>query len=224
MKNDLKAEVVQTTMLPQNIEAEEAILGGILLDPEAIGRIVHILTKDAFYIKAHQQIYQASIILNSQGKPTDIMSISAWLKDQGLLEKIGGINTIAKLVDRTVSAVNIDRYANLIMDKYVRRQLINAGHEIRDLGYDTTKELEIVFDEAEQKIFRLTQERPQEGLIAISETLIDTFNNIENLHQNITLPGIPCGFYDLDAYTSGFQRSDLIIVAGRPSMGKCLAI
>jgi replicative DNA helicase len=124
------------------------------------------------------------------------------------------------LVDRTVSAVNIDRYANLIMDKSIRRQLITAGHEIVDLGYDTTKELEQVFDESEQKIFRLTQERPQEGLVAISETLIQTFNDIENLHQNITLPGIPCGFYDLDAYTSGFQRSDLIIVAGRPSMGK----
>jgi replicative DNA helicase len=217
---NFQSSLSHNALPPQNIEAEEAILGGILLDPEAIGRIIHILTIDAFYVKAHQQIYQASVILHSQGKPTDVMSVSAWLQDQGLLEKIGGINTLTQLIDRTVSAVNIDRYANLIMDKYIRRQLISAGHEIVDLGYDTTKELETVFDEAEQKIFKLTQERPQEGLVPISDTLIQTFNDIENLHQNITLPGIPCGFYDLDAYTSGFQRSDLIIVAGRPSMGK----
>jgi len=205
---------------PQNIEAETAILGGILLDKDALGRIVHILTIEAFYVKAHQQIYQACLTLHAQSKPTDLMTVSAWLQDQNILEKIGGINTLAQLVDRTVSAVNIDRYADLIMDKYIRRQLINAGHEITDLGYDTTQELETVFDQAEQKIFKLTQERPQEGLVPIADTLIQTFNNIENLHQNITLPGIPCGFYDLDAYTSGFQRGDLIIVAGRPSMGK----
>ncbi len=211
---------MNNTLPPQNIEAETAILGGILLDKDALNRIVHILTIEAFYVKAHQQIYQACLTLHAQSKPTDLMTVSAWLQDQNILEKIGGINTLAQLVDRTVSAVNIDRYADLIMDKYIRRQLINAGHEITDLGYDTTQELEIVFDQAEQKIFKLTQERTQEGLVPIADTLIQTFNNIENLHQNITLPGIPCGFYDLDAYTSGFQRSDLIIVAGRPSMGK----
>jgi len=209
-----------TSIPPQNIEAESAILGGILLDPEAIGRIVHILTIEAFYVKANQHIYEACLTLHAQGKPTDLMTVSAHLQDHNLLEKIGGINTLAQLVDRTVSAVNIDRYADLIMDKFIRRELISAGHEITDLGYDTTKELEQVFDEAEQKIFKLTQERVQEGLVPIADTLIQTFNDIENLHQNISLPGIPCGFYDLDAYTSGFQRSDLIIVAGRPSMGK----
>lgn len=220
---DFNNQITNNTLPPQNIEAETAILGGILLDKDALGRIVHILTIEAFYVKAHQQIYQACLTLHAQSKPTDLMTVSAWLQDQNILEKIGGINTLAQLVDRTVSAVNIDRYADLIMDKYIRRQLINAGHEITDLGYDTTQELETVFDQAEQKIFKLTQERPQEGLVPIADTLIQTFNNIENLHQNITLPGIPCGFYDLDAYTSGFQRSDLIIVAGRPSMGKCLA-
>ncbi len=217
---DFNNQITNNTLPPQNIEAETAILGGILLDKDAIGRIVHILTIEAFYVKAHQQIYQACLTLHAQSKPTDLMTVSAWLQDQNILEKIGGINTLAQLVDRTVSAVNIDRYADLIMDKYIRRQLINAGHEITDLGYDTTQELEIVFDQAEQKIFKLTQERTQEGLVPIADTLIQTFNNIENLHQNITLPGIPCGFYDLDAYTSGFQRSDLIIIAGRPSMGK----
>jgi replicative DNA helicase len=211
---------LENALPPQNIEAEESILGGILLDPEAMVRVADILTKEAFYVQVHREIYHAAIVLHSQGKPTDLMSVSTWLADRGLLDKIGGTTKLAQLLNRTVSAVNIDRYAALIMDKYVRRQLIAAGHEIVDLGYDRAAELETVLDESEQKIFRLTQERPQQGLVSISETLIQAFNEIENLHQEIALPGIPCGFYDLDGMTSGFSRSDLIIIAGRPSMGK----
>ncbi len=211
---------LENALPPQNIEAEESILGGILLDPEAMIRVADILTKEAFYVQAHQEIYHAAQVLHGQGKPTDLMSVSTWLADRGLLDKIGGTAKLAQLLNRTVSAVNIDRYAALVMDKYVRRQLIAAGHEIVDLGYDAAEELETVLDESEQKIFRLTQERPQQGLVSISETLIQAFNEIENLHQEIALPGIPCGFYDLDGMTSGFSRSDLIIIAGRPSMGK----
>ena len=205
---------------PANIEAEESILGGILLDPEAMGRVVDLLRPDAFYINAHRDIYQSALILHTQGKPTDLMTVTSWLNDQSLLEKVGGTNKLVQLLDRTVSAVNIDRYATLVMDKYMRRQLISAGHEIVDLGYDTTRELESVLDQSEQKIFGLTQERPQQGLVSISETLVHTFNEIESLHEQTALPGLSCDFYDLDAMTSGFQRSDLIIVAGRPSMGK----
>jgi replicative DNA helicase len=208
---------------PQNIETEESILGGILLDPAAMGRVCDLILPEAFYIKAHRDIYEAALKLHAQGKPTDLMTVTTWLQDHHLLEQVGGISKLAQLVDRTVSAVNIDRYADLVMDKYVRRQLIAAGHEIVDLGYDTTQELETVLDESEKKIFRLSQKRPQEGLIHIAEPLIKTYSNIEKLHQKTATPGIECGFYDLDALTSGFQRSDLIIVAGRPSMGKCLA-
>ena len=219
--------MLENSLPPQIIEAEEAILGGILLDPEAMVRVADILTKDAFYVQAHREIYHAAMVLQSQGKPTDLISVSTWLADRSLLEKIGGTTKLAQLLNRTVSAANVDRLATLVMDKYVRRQLISAGHEIVDLGYDTAAELEKVLDESEQKIFRLTQERPQQGLVPISETIIQTFTDIENLHQEIALPGIPSGFYDLDAMTSGFSRSDLIIIAGRPSMGKtsfCLNI
>ncbi|MGK7936944.1 MAG: replicative DNA helicase [Xenococcaceae cyanobacterium] len=219
--------MLENSLPPQIIEAEEAILGGILLDPEAMVRVADILAKDAFYVKAHQEIYHAAMVLHSKGKPTDLMTVSTWLADRSLLEKIGGTTKLAQLLNRTVSAANVDRYATLVMDKYVRRQLIAAGHEIVDLGYDTAEELEKVLDESEQKIFRLTQERPQQGLVPISETIIQTFTEIENLHQEVSLPGIPSGFYDLDAMTSGFSRSDLIIIAGRPSMGKtsfCLNI
>ena len=205
---------------PQNIEAEEAILGGILLDPEAISRVSDRLLPEAFYISPHKDIYQAAVRLHAQGKPTDLLSVTSWLTDHELLARIGGRNKLATLVDRTVSAVNIDALAGLVMEKYLRRQLIKAGNEIVHLGYETETELPTVLDQAEQKVFGVTQERPQSGLVHISDTLINNFQDIEDRNQGIALPGIPCGFYDLDAMTSGFQRSDLIIVAGRPSMGK----
>jgi replicative DNA helicase len=212
---------------PQNIEAEEAILGGILLDPEAISRVSDRLLPEAFYISAHKEIYQATVRLHAQGKATDLLSVTSWLTDHEMLARIGGRNKLATLVDRTVSAVNIDALAGLVMDKYLRRRLIKAGNEIVHLGYETETELPQVLDQAEQKVFGVTQERPQSGLVHISDTLINNFQDIEDRNQGIALPGIPCGFYDLDAMTSGFQRSDLIIVAGRPSMGKtafCLNI
>jgi replicative DNA helicase len=205
---------------PQNIEAEEAILGGILLDPEAIGRISDRLVPEAFYVSTHKDIYQATLRLAAQGKPTDLLSVINWLTDNDMLARIGGRNKLVTLVDRTVSAVNIDALANLVMEKYQRRQLIKAGNEIVQLGFQTETELPILVDQAEQKVFNIAQQRSQSGLIHIADTLINTFQDIETRHQGVALPGIPCGFYDLDAMTSGFQRSDLIIVAGRPSMGK----
>lgn len=207
---------------PQNIEVEEAILGGILLDPEAISRVSEVLVAEAFYISAHKDIYQAAVQLFQQRKPTDLLAVTSWLADHDLLTRIGGRNKLATLVDRTVSAVNIDALAGLVMDKFLRRQLIKAGNEIVHLGYETEKELPTVLDQAEQKVFAVTQERPQTGLVHISETLINTFNILENVEkQGIALSGIPTGFYDLDTLLSGgFGRSDLIIIAARPAMGK----
>ncbi|WP_204104745.1 MULTISPECIES: replicative DNA helicase [Spirulina sp. CCY15215] len=205
---------------PQNVEAEESILGGILLDPEAMGRVADVIIPEAFYISVHTEIYQAALALYRDGKPTDLMTVTSWLQDQGKLDIIGGTSKLAQLVERTVSAVNIDRYAILVMDKYTRRQLIGVSHEITELGYDTTLELEVVLDKSEQKVFGLTQKRPKQGLTPIAETLIYTFDELENLQQETALPGLACDFYDLDAMTSGFQKSDLIVLAGRPSMGK----
>ncbi len=207
---------------PQNIEAEEAILGGILLDPEAIGRISDTLKPEAFYISAHKNIYMSMLQLQAQGKPTDLLSVISWLKDRESLEKVGGKNKLVSLIDRTVSAVNIDALAALVVEKYQRRQLIRAGNEIVSLGYETETELRSVIDKAEQKVFGIAQARSVSGLTHIANTLINTFQDIEERHEGVALPGIPCGFYDLDAMTSGFGRSDLVIVAGRPSMGKCL--
>jgi replicative DNA helicase len=207
-------------LMPTNIEAEEAILGGILIDPEAISRIAELLRPEFFAITAHQVIYRSALGLFLQGQPTDLMTVTTWLTDRNHLEQVGGLTKLAQLVDRTVSAVNIDQYAVLVEDKYQRRKLIEAGNNIVQLGYDTAAPLEIVLDRAEQEIFSITQERPQQDLVSIGETLNQTFQDLENRNEGLTLPGIPCGFYDLDAMTGGFQRSDLIIVAARPAMGK----
>ena len=222
MNQDFNFAPLGDALPPQNVEAEEAILGGILLDPEAISRIADLLVSDAFYTNAHQEIYKTALLLHNQGKPTDLMSVTTWLNDNNLLEKVGGQSKLAQLVETVVSTVNIDRYAALVIDKYQRRRLIQAGNEIVHLGYETSLELETVLDRAEQKIFGLSQTKANSGLIPISDTLIDTFQEIENRNEGTTLPGIPSNFYDLDASTGGFQRSDLIIIAGRPSMGKCL--
>lgn len=205
---------------PHNVEAEESILGGILLDPEAIERVADLVEPEAFYLQAHQDIYRAALTLHSQAKPTDLVTIATWLQDRNLLDKAGGMANLVQLANRTVTAVNIDEYGKLIREKYQRRQLIKAGNEIVDLGYDTATELESILDRCEQKIFQVAQERSQEGLTPIVDSLIQTYNEIENLQQETQLPGIRSGFYDLDAMTSGFQRSDLVILAGRPSMGK----
>lgn len=220
MVKELSFSDFSNSLPPQNVEAEESILGGILLDPEAIGRVTDLLTPEAFYINAHRDIYKAALALNGQGLPTDLMSVYTWLSDHELLEKVGGQGKLAQLVERTVSAVNIDRYAALVVDKYQRRQLIQAGHEIVKLGYETSLELETVFDQTEQKVFGLTQVSAKQGLTPISDTLIQALQEIESRHEGLALPGIASDFYDLDAMTGGFQRSDLIIVAGRPSMGK----
>jgi replicative DNA helicase len=205
---------------PQNVEAEELILGGILLDAEAIGRVADLLKPDAFYLSAHQEIYRAALALRAQGSPTDLLCVTAWLKDQSLLDKVGGQAKLAQLVDRTVSAVNVDQYAALIKDKFLRRQLIKAANEVAHGAYDTSKKLEVVLDQAEQKIFAVTQDRVRQGLTATEEILASTFSELEQRSLGEVLPGLSCGFYDLDAMTQGFQRSDLVIVAGRPSMGK----
>ena len=202
---------------PQNIEAEESILGGILLDPHAIGRVADMLPTEAFYVMAHQQIYQAALELYHQDQPTDLMTVTTWLKDHRLLKKVGGQDKLTQLLDRTVSAVNIDRYAALVVDKYQRRLLIGAAYEIAELGYDTVTELPSVLEQSEAKLFQVTVDekdpfKPQ----SINDCLKEVFNELEKGQT----PGYSTGLTDLDKLTGGLTRKDLIIIAGRASMGK----
>ncbi|MEQ9237878.1 DnaB-like helicase N-terminal domain-containing protein [Coleofasciculus sp. E2-BRE-01] len=141
-----------STLPPQNIEAEEWILGGIMLDPEAMERVVDLLTPEAFYFSDHQEIYRAALALYREEKSTDFMAVTSWLYDHKKLDKVGGQSKIAQLIERTVSAVNIDRYAALVMDKFLRRQLIESGNEITKIGHDLLYTQEECLDRARQKL------------------------------------------------------------------------
>lgn len=206
---------------PQNIEAEEIILGGIQMDAEAISRVVEHLRPEAFYVGSHQEIYRAALSLHSQGRPTDLPCLSAWLEDNKMLEKVGGRSYLLRLTDAATNTINIDQYARLVLDKYTRRMLIQAGQEVSALGYDTTTEIPKLLDTAEEKMFAVTQERIQRSLVQASEVLMNIFEQLEmRYQQGSNIFGTPTDFYDLDNYTQGLQPSDLIIVAGRPGMGK----
>src|SRR4028119_1422417 len=215
MAQELNFSAFSNSLPPQNVDAEESILGGILLDPEAIGRVADLLRPEAFYINAHKEIYKAALALHSQDKPTDLMSVTTWLYDHELLEKVGGQSKLAQLVERTVSAVNIDRYAQLVREKYQRRQLIQAGNEIVQLGYETSIELETVLDQSEQKVFSLNQQESTqtvEPAFDIMTRLYDQLGSKEKAQQT--------GLYDLDSIIGGLKNKKLYIAAGRSGMGK----
>ncbi|MFM7286018.1 MAG: DnaB-like helicase N-terminal domain-containing protein, partial [Cyanobium sp.] len=218
--DEAQFEALPDSLPPQNLEAEEAVLGGVLLDPDAIGRVADVLQPEAFYLSAHREIFRTALMLHGQGKPTDLTAMTAWLADTGKLEKVGGSGRLVELVERISSTASIEQVARLVNDKHLRRQLIRSGNEVIALGYDQGKPMEQVLDEAEQKIFAVSQEKPSTGLIPTAEILTSTFNEIESRSLGTSVAGIPVNFYDLDAMTQGLQRSDLIIVAGRPAMGK----
>ena len=203
---------------PQNIEAEESILGGILLDPKAMGRIVDFLVADAFYVRSHQEIYRAAVSLHGKRKPTDLMTISSWLQDHQLLDEVGGIPRLLQLIERTVSAANIDRYAELVMDKYVRRQLIGVGGEVIELARDTTRELDEVLDGAEQEVFLVSNWGRTTRTLSNGEVASAAFTELEKNN-----PIYPTGLRELDNLIVGFEPGTLTLLAGRPSMGKSQA-
>lgn len=206
---------LNNSLPPQNIEAEEAILGGILLDPGALDRIINQLHPNAFYVSAHKKIYQAARALHAEGQPTDLMSVTAWLGDRSELETVGGTLKLVQLLDRTVSAVNIDRYAALVMDKYLRRELIGASGQICDLAHDTATELDSVLYKSEQSLFDVSNQKLKSRTKPNSEVAFEAYSQLEA--EN---PIYPTGLYDLDDLIVGFEPGTLTLLAGRPSMGK----
>ena len=207
---------------PQNIEAEQAILGGILLDPGAIARVKDILVTNAFYMGIHRDIYHAALELDNSGKPTDMLAVINWLCDRNQLAKVGGRNQLASLVDRTVSAVNIDALAQLVMDKYHRRKLIKASGEIYKLAHDQTEEIGKQLERASSKVLELNNSAiaSLSEPTPISDILIDAFERIEERSMGTAPSGVTTGFYDLNAMLGGFKPGKLITIAGRPAMGK----
>ncbi|EME28477.1 [pt] replicative DNA helicase [Galdieria sulphuraria] len=205
---------------PQNVAAEELLLGSILLEPDNFAQVSSNLPIEAFYITAHQKIYKIILNLYLEDKSPDLITVAAVLHDLNLLEEIGGLNKLKKMVEQTISTYNIEQYAALIKEKYLRRCLIDSGREITSLAFDFNSRIENLFFKAEQSLFKVIQKKVSNDLLPVSDILLDTFLDLENRLNNNKLNGLSSGFEDLDSMTQGFQKSDLIIIAGRPSMGK----
>ena len=206
---------------PQATEAERAVLGGILLDPEAATRAIEVVLPEAFYHPAHARIYRAMIALFSKHEPIDVMTLSEEMRKSGDLDSAGGIAFLTELVDSVPSAANIEHYAKIVLDKYILRQLIGASTAISRECYRAETDAGSILDEAEQKIFRVSESRVSQGFAHIKDILKERFEEIQRVHESReSITGLSTGFIDLDKYTAGFHPGDMVIVAGRPSMGK----
>ena len=206
---------------PQNIEAEQSVLGGILLEPEALSRILEILQEDDFYRESHRKIFSAMVALYQKGTPVDLITLTESLLTRQHLEGIGGASYLTSLTDAIPSAVNIEVYARIVREKAILRRLIHITTEIASKCYQFSGEVEDILDQAEKSIFEITAAKITPHIYPLSEVIKDSFQTIEALYERKErISGVPTGFTKLDQMTSGFQPSDLIIIAGRPSMGK----
>jgi replicative DNA helicase len=206
---------------PQNLEAEQAILGAVLLQGEALITAMERVKSDDFYSAAHQRIFEAMVELGESGQPIDLVTLTAYLQDHQMLEEAGGITYLAKLANSVPTAANVEYYAQIVEEKSMLRRLIRTATNIVSSGYAAEDDVGALLGEAEQKILEISNRRSSSGFISIRDVLMEVFERVEMLYSNKGgSSGIPSGFSDLDKMTSGFQRSDLIIVAARPSVGK----
>jgi replicative DNA helicase len=206
---------------PQNIEAEQSILGGILIENEAINRVTEIINPDDFYRDAHRKIFNALINLSERDEPADLITLTNELRNIDQLDSIGGASYLASLIDQVPTAANIEYYAKIVKEKGILRKLIQTSTEIITQSYEDRGDVEGFLDEAERAIFEISERRVKPSFYSIRDVVKDSFRTIERLFQKKELvTGVPSGFKELDRMTAGFQPSDLIIIAGRPSMGK----
>ena len=230
MAKEMKADLDTASfkLPPQNIEAEQSILGGILIENDALNTVVEFLEASDFYREAHQKIFQCMIALSEKSEPLDLITLTNELKKSKELESIGGASYLASLVESVPTAANIAYYAKIVKEKSILRKLISTATEIVTQSYHEGKDLEDFLDDAEQAIFRISEHRVTPAFYPIKEIVKESFKVIEKLYEKKELiTGVPSGFKDLDRKTAGFQNAELIIVAGRPSMGKtalCLNI
>lgn len=212
---------MQLRVPPHNIEAEQAVLGAILLDNDIIADVVEILKPEDFYRESHGIIYRTILELYDRNQPADLITVTDELNQRKLLEKVGGAAYLTSLVAGVNSISNVQHYCKIIEEKAVMRKLIVASSEIMDSGYSESDDVESILDIAEQKIFDIAQSRNRQPFTHIKDILIETIDRIDELYKNKgKIIGLPSGFVDLDMKTSGFQPSDLILIAARPSMGK----
>jgi replicative DNA helicase len=206
---------------PNNIDSERALLGSIMLRPEAIHEIMDIIKAEAFYAEKHRIIFQAMTELFSKSEPIDLLTLSARLNEKNQLDQIGGTNYLTELVNLVPSSANAEHYAEIVQKKYIMRQLIEASEHISMLGYEEAEDLSTLLDMAEKKIYEVTQGKTSNKFIEIKDALGEAWERLDKLHKSKDeMRGVPTGFKDLDNKLSGLQKSDLIILAARPSMGK----
>jgi len=212
---------------PQSIEAEQAVIGALLVNSVAISRVIDMLKPEHFYRQAHKHIYSSIVSLYNKSEPIDIVTVSEYLRDNDKLELVGGRAAINDLALSVITTANIEYYARIVADKATLRELIKAGTEIVSIAFDEN-DTEQIMDTAEKLIFSISQKVVSDDLIHIRDVVVESYEQIETRYNNRDeIIGVPSGFYDLDNMTAGFQPSDLIIVAARPSMGKtafCLNI
>ncbi len=206
---------------PQNIEAEESLLGGLLVDTESINKIVDLISAEDFYKDAHSRIFDIMVGLYEKNEPIDIVTVSSSAKDKGILDKIGGATYLNTLVDIMPSAVNVVQYAKMIREKALLRNLMNVATEIVEKGFELDVNVDGYIDDAEKMIFQVSERKFRPSFYAVKDIVVDNVKIIERLYEKKqTVTGVPTGFIELDKMTSGLQPSDLVVVAGRPSMGK----
>lgn len=214
-------EVLGDRIPPQNIEAEQAVLGAIFLQPSSLTLASELLIPEDFYRAAHQRIYNAMLELSDKGEPVDLVTVTAELADANLLEEVGGVSYLTDLANSVPTAANIEYYGKIVEEKSILRRLIRTATTIAQDGYTREDEVEVLLNEAEKTIMEVAQRKNAGAFQNIKDVLVQTYDNIELLHDRKgDITGIPTGFTELDKMTAGFQRNDLIIVAARPSVGK----
>ncbi len=206
---------------PQNTDAEASLLGAILIDSDAIVKIADALSADDFYDERHQRIFEGIKQLYDKHSPIDVLTLTDQLKANGLIDMVGGPSYLSELTNYVPTAAHIEQYAGIVSQKALRRKLIKSSQEIVTLGYDETKNLQELIEEAESSLFQTSQRYVGQNVISLEEILSDSFERLDELHKDKDkIRGIPTGFRDLDNMLAGLQRSDLIILAARPAMGK----
>lgn len=206
---------------PHDIEAEQAILGSMLTDQDAVTDAIEVLKPEDFYRDDNKYIFQAIATLYSRGEPIDIITVKDELTSMQKFEAVGGIEYLATLPDKVPLVSNADKYIGIVEEKSILRKLIKTADEIQLLGYEQTEEIDNIMDQAEKKIFDIMQGKNQRGYTVIKDVLVETFAELEKLYnQKEPITGVPTGFADLDYKTAGLHESDLILVAARPAMGK----
>ena len=206
---------------PHDIEAEQAIIGSMLTDKDAVISSIEVLKEDAFYREDNKAIYAAILRLYSKNEPIDIITVKAELVETGNFERVGGIEYLASLPDKVPTTANVEKYIKIVDEKYMLRNLIQSANDLLALGYDETEEVDNILDLAEKKIFDLTQSKNSSGYSSIKDVLVESFAELEKLYnQKGHVTGVSTGFADLDYKTSGLHGSELIILAARPAMGK----